>query len=107
MTKVELLSNNYPHFINSALAATNEEGGHKFYEDTIIKHRNQLEWRYCPQNPLPKEVWGHVLCLLLVAGHGGGWWVSCVWGEHALEHVTSCQHRWSSVMITGHGDSRR
>ena len=63
MTKVELLSNNYPHFINSALAATNEGGGHKFYEDTIrYKTQKPAGMEILSANPLPKEVWGHVLC---------------------------------------------
>ena len=111
MTKVELLSNNYPHFINSALAATNERG-HKFYEDTIIKHRNQLEWRYCPQILYQKKFGEQNFpwtCVMLTAGGGTRWWVgvSCEWGDHTLEHVTSCEDRWSSVTISSHGDSRR
>ena len=84
-------------------------GGHKFYEDTIIKHRNQLEWRYCPQILYQKKFGDmcYVDCWWRDTVVGGGYLVSGVSSEHSLEHVTSCQHRWSSVTITSHGDSRR
>ena len=90
MTKVELLSNNYPHFINSALAATNEGGGHKFYEDTIIKHRNQLEWRYYPQILYQKHLGDmcYVDCWWRDTVVGGGiLWVG--WPCSGTRHILS------------------
>ena len=98
MTKVELLSNNYPHFINSALAATNEGGGHKFYEDTIIKHRNQLEWRYCPQILYQKKFGDmcYVDC----------WWRDTVMAGGYLVYGVSTLWNTSHLVSTGGQASR-
>ena len=70
----------------------------KFYDDTIykyIKHNLSstihLKLRYCPQI-LHQKQFGQQNFVAIFLGTCVYWGVSRVWGDHALEQLTSCQH---------------